>query len=101
MLAPVILPRLASVIDLPDADEFAAEVKQLLQPQPQQAPPISPKDASQAMLNEAKAKGQEIDNTIKVGQLTGALPPMGPNPDAPPQMGPTAGAPGANQGPIA
>jgi hypothetical protein len=33
MLAPVILPRLASVIELPDADEFAEEVKQLLQPQ--------------------------------------------------------------------
>ena len=45
MLAPVILPRLAGVMELPDADEFAAEVKQLLQPQPQQpqAPPPNPK----------------------------------------------------------
>lgn len=101
MLAPVILPRLASVIELPDADEFAAEVKQLLQPQPQQAPPTNPKDESQAALNTAKAKGQEIDNTIKVGQLLGHFPAMGPSPEAPPQTGPTAGAPDASQGPIA
>ena len=96
-LAPVILPRLAAVINLPDADEFAAEVKALLQPQPQAAPPVNPKDQAQADKYAAEAKGQEIDNTIRVGQLFGHLPGMGPAEQAPPEMG-MPGAPDAMQG---
>lgn len=107
MLAPVILPRLAAVIELPDADEFAAEVKQALQPQPQQQQPPeppNPKDITQAQLNASKAQGQDIDNMAKLAQLGGMMPPMGagmagPQPAVGPEM--TPGAPDANQGPIA
>ena len=86
MLAPVILPRLAEVIDLPDADEFAAEVKALLQPQPQQAPPPNPKDVTQAQLNAAKAQGHQLDNVAKAhnlqvhGDVAPPSAPSGPEP---------------------
>ena len=103
MLAPVILPRLASVIELPDADEFAAEVKQLLQPQPQQGPPPeppNPKDITTAELNAAKAEGQRLSNFATAQQL--GLAPMGFAAGGPdPAMGQMPGAPDASQGPIA
>lgn len=103
MLAPVILPRLASVIELPDADEFAEEVKQLLQPQPQQAQPPeppNPKDITTAELNAAKAEGQRLTNLGTAMQL--GLPPMGMATTAPnPDMGLPPGAPDASQGQIA
>lgn len=108
MLAPVILPRLAQVIELPDADEFAAEVKQLLTPQPQQAPPPNPKDAASAEKMGAETIGIHFDNVAKLAQLEGTGAPMGaieagPNPamgqqqapQGPPQM---PGAPDAFQG---
>lgn len=104
MLAPVILPRLASVLDLPDADEFAEEVKQLLQPQqPPPPPPPNPKDLSSAQLNSAKAHGQEIDNMASLMQLRASglmgAGTAGPDPAMGPSMPP--GAPDASQGQIA
>jgi hypothetical protein len=83
MLAPVILPRLAEVIDLPDADEFAAEVKALLQPQqPPPPPPPNPKDVTQAQLNAAKAQGHQLDNVAKAHNLAlhgDVAPPQAPS----------------------
>ena len=60
MLAPVILPRLAEVIDLPDADEFAAEVKQLLQPQQGGAQQEMQMQAAQLSMAEQQAKVQKL-----------------------------------------
>lgn len=91
MLAPVIIPRLAGVIDLPDADEFAEEVRALIgqaqqtqqgPPQPPPEPP-NPKDMTTADLNAAKAEGQRLQNFATAQQL--GLAPMGfaagpPNP---------------------
>jgi hypothetical protein len=106
MLAPVILPRLAGVIELPDADEFAAEVKQLLQPQPgpQGPPPPNPKDIASARkdmasanLDDVKADELRLSNMVTAGQL--GLSPMGFASQPPePDMGENPGAPGAFQG---
>jgi hypothetical protein len=103
MLAPVIIPRLASLIDLPDADDFAEEVRQLMQPQPQQAAPPDPKDMASAEKMQAETVGIHFDNAAKLAQLEG-LGPMGaavagPEPGKGPQDEP--GAPDAFQGPIA
>ena len=90
MLAPVILPRLAGVMELPDADEFAEEVKQLLQPQPQQqqAPPPNPNDVAKAQkamadadLTAAKTQGQNMQNYQMAVQL--GVAPMGMSSDEP------------------
>lgn len=80
MLAPVILPRLASLLDMPDADEFAEEVKQLIQPQqdgPQQEMQM------QAMQLEMAEKGAGVqlkqaqaEKAMAEAQATGA--PQGP-----------------------
>lgn len=107
MLAPVILPRLAGVIELPDADEFAEEVRQLLgqaqqAQQGQQAPPEpppNPKDLTTADLNAAKAEGQRLQNFATAQQL--GLAPMGFAGAAPMPEGDMPGAPDAFQGPIA
>lgn len=105
MLAPVILPRLAGVIELPDADEFAEEVKALIQgaqqgPQQAPPPPPNPKDITTAELNAAKAEGQRLQNLGTAMQL--GLGPMGMAASAPdPAMGDMPGAPDASQGPIA
>jgi hypothetical protein len=101
MLAPAILPRLASVIDLPDADDFAAEVKQLLAPQQQpQAEQPNPKDITSAELNAAKAEGQRLTNLGTAMQL--GLGPMGAAVQSPdPAMGAMPGAPDADQGSFA
>lgn len=105
MLAPVILPRLASVIELPDADEFAEEVRALIQgaqqgPQQAPPPPPNPKDVAAAELNAAKAQGQQLQNFATAMQL--GIGPMGMATQAPdPAMGDTPGAPDAFQGPIA
>lgn len=101
MLAPVILPRLATVIDLPDADDFSAEVKQLLgQAQAQQGPPPAPpnpKDVTTAELNAAKAEGQRLSNFATAQQL--GLAPMGFAQQGPdPAMGQMPGEPDAFQG---
>lgn len=114
MLAPVILPRLAAVIDMPDADEFAAEVKALMQPGPQGP---NPKDQAQAALSSAKADGQKIDNMVTLAniaatplgrELAGAhdlsnmartaqlgADPMGAGPAGGPPAGPPSMMPGA------
>lgn len=105
MLAPVILPRLASVIDLPDADEFAEEVRQLLgaaqQAQaPQGPPPPDPAKMASADLNAAKAQGQQLQNYATAMQL--GLGPMGMAASPPdPAMGAMPAAPDGFQGPIA
>lgn len=104
MLAPVILPRLAGVIDLPDADDFAAEVKQMLQPQaPQGPPPPNPKDiasAEKAMadadLTKAKTEGQQMQNFAAAMQLGNA--PMGFAGQGPEPEGEYPGEPDAYQG---
>lgn len=97
MLASVILPRLAEVIDLPDADEFAGEVKQLLQGAQQQPPPPNPKDTTAAALNAAKAEGQQLSNLATAQHL--GLAPMGFAAQTPdPAMGTMPGAPDATQG---
>lgn len=104
MLAPVVLPRLAQVMELPDADEFAQEVRQLLQPQqPQGPPPPNPKDIasaekdlSQAALNNAKAGSQRLQNFAAASQLGAS--PMGFATESPePEMG-MPGEPDAYQG---
>jgi hypothetical protein len=105
MLAPVILPRLAQVIDLPDADEFSEEVRQLLgaaqQAQaPQGPPPPNPKDMASADKYAAEAEGKRLENYATAMQL--GLAPMGfaagpPNP----AMGEMPGEPDAFQGPPA
>lgn len=97
MLAQVILPRLAGVMELPDADEFAEEVRQLLQPQ--QAP-VNPKDEAGARKLNAEADGKQLENIVNAAQLGfvgGAM--AGPPPVMGPQMSP--GAPDAMQGQIA
>lgn len=104
MLAPVILPRLAGVIELPDADEFAEEVRTLIQGSqqgPQQAPPPppNPKDIAAAELNAAKAQGQQLQNFAAAQQL--GLGPMGFANAAPPPEGDMPAEPGGFQGPIA
>ena len=102
MLAPVIIPRLAGVIELPDADEFAQEVRQLMgqaQQGPQQPPPEppNPKDMTTAELNAAKAEGQRLTNFATAQQL--GLAPMGFAQQGPdPAMGQQPGAPDAFQG---
>ena len=102
MLAPVIIPRLAGVIELPDADEFAQEVRQLMgqaQQGPQQPPPEppNPKDMTTAELNAAKAEGQRLTNFATAQQL--GLAPMGFAQQGPdPAMGQMPGAPDAFQG---
>lgn len=111
MLAPAILPRLAQVIELPDADEFAAEVKQLLQPPPPQPQPPNPKDLAQADKYAAEATGQKLQNTADAAQLAiafrahpqfasvlgaapAASPPLGEGAFGPDQAGAPAVMPG-------
>lgn len=95
--APVILPRLAAVLDIPDADELAQELKAVFQPQQPQA---DPQAAAAAELTAAKAEGQKISNIGAALQL--GIPPMGQALSSPnPAMGPMPGAPDATQGPIA
>jgi hypothetical protein len=60
MLAPVILPRLASVIDLPDAEEFAAEVKALMQPQQDGQQQQMQMQAAQLTMAEQEAKVHKL-----------------------------------------
>lgn len=83
MLAPVILPRLAQVIDLPDADEFAAEVKQMLAPPQPQGP--NPKDVAQAENYAAEAEGKRLDNATKMAGLQAMQQGGFPQPFLPPQ----------------
>lgn len=104
MLASVIIPRLAGVIELPDADDFAEEVRQLMgaaqqaQAQQGQQPPErpNPKDLTTAALNEAKAEGQRLQNFATAQQL--GLAPMGFAQAAPMPEGDMPGEPDAFQG---
>jgi len=90
-IAPILLPRLAQLLDVPDADELAQELKTMLQPPaPQGPPPINPKDQAQADLNAAKADGQKIENVARMAALhiNGGV----PGPSVPPQEAQPPGA---------
>lgn len=101
MLAPIIVPRLAGAIELPDADEFANEVRQFMgaaQGAQQKPPePPNPKDVTTAELNAAKAEGQRLTNFATAQQL--GLAPMGFAQQGPdPAMGQMPGEPDAFRG---
>lgn len=66
-LAPVLIPRLLDLMDLPDGDEILEEVKRLTQPQG--PPPVDPKDQAQAAKLIAEAESKEMDTHIKALEL--------------------------------
>lgn len=95
-VAPILLPRLAQLLDVPDAEELAQEIKGMLTPQPQQAPPPeppNPKDTADAEYTRARADGQNIRNMAEFHGLQDILRGGFPMPAMSPQGAMPPGAP--------
>lgn len=96
-LAPILIPRLLDVLELPDGKEIVAEVKQLLQGSG--PPPPDPKDVAQAQKYIAEAQESQMDTHVKglELQLHGLPTPQAPGPQQGGQAGPNPADPALQQ----
>jgi hypothetical protein len=93
MLAPIILPRIAELMDWPDAAEVAEEIRKLFQGQGQ-APPPDPEKQAKARKTMVEANKIEFDLTERLMQLGLPLPGAAPTGAGfPPQGAPVGGMP--------
>lgn len=69
-LAPVIIPRLIDVLDMPDAEEIAQEVRALTGQGNQKSP--DPKDVAQAAKYEAEARQTNFETDLATARVQSA-----------------------------
>lgn len=77
MLAPVILPRVAELMDWPDAEEVSQEIRQVFQGQGQ-APPPDPEKQAKARKTTIEANKIEFDMTRELMAMGLPIPSAGP-----------------------
>jgi hypothetical protein len=90
-LAPVLVPRMVDALDLPDGQEMAQEVRQLMSPQPQQQGPAQPDPKDQAQADKFAAEAERT-RVQTMGLLTNMQGIPGP------VMSPQGFGPGAFEG---
>ena len=83
-LAPILIPRLITMMDFEDAQEIAVEIKQMSQGSP---PPPDPKDVAQAQKYQAEAANEALDAHVKQLELQALGLPPGPVGQQPPGQG--------------
>ncbi len=74
-LAPVLVPRLVEALSLPDGQEIAQEVRQIMQPQQPEGPPEPKppglKEQADAMYKQAQTRKLDVETAAMVSNLQG------------------------------
>ena len=91
MLGPILLPRLAELMDWPDAEEVSQEIRQMFQGQGQ-APPPDPEKEAKARKTNVEANKLEFEMTERLMALGLPVPGAAPaSAGSPPSQGAPAG----------